>query len=119
MVSYDIFRDDVIRSVVGPVPIQKPGYVHASMGLEHFKRFGVNLPNILPGEPIEIQPENDASNSTNSTVPSSAGANSNASIDSTTNLTMPQVDVEYVANLMDYTHVVAILEQPVSNRKES
>ena len=84
------------------------------MGLEHFKRFGEHLPKILPGEPIDIHLENDASNNTNSSAPSSAGVGSNVSIDSTSNQTMPQVDVEYVANLMDYTRVVAVLEQPVS-----
>ena len=87
------------------------------MGMEHFKRTGKQLTGILPGEPADNLPQTDASNNSDSTVPSSAGAVSIASNDSTTNLTMPQIDVEYVANLMDYTHVVAVLEQPVSNIK--
>ena len=31
------------------------------------------------------------------------------------NSTRPQIDVQYVANLLDYKHVVSVLEQPVSS----
>ena len=49
-------------------------------------------------------------------APSTAGWSNNSfdTMISNRNSSRPQIDVQYVANLLDYKHVVSVLEQPVS-----
>ena len=107
-----ILRRDIIRSIVGPV--QQPNFeiLEPSAAEEQIKRFGSLNPT---GQPLD-----DSDEATSSTQNDATFSSTGWSLDSfdtmasykTTNI--PQISAEYVANLLDYKHVVSVLEQPVS-----
>ena len=106
--------------------VQQPEFeiVEPNAAAEQLKRFGpTGTDGQLDSGASAAGSNSDGTDSTrddatvfSEAAPSTTGW-SNDSFDtmiSNRNSSKPQIDVQYVANLLDYKHVVSVLEQPVS-----
>ena len=111
------YRRDIIRAIVGQVQQPEFEIIEPNAAAEQLKRF----PPMSDGQPDSNSDGTDSvrddATVLSEAAPSTAGW-SNDSFDtmiSNRNSSRPQIDVQYVANLLDYKHVVSVLEQPVSS----
>ena len=104
-----------MRAIIGPV--QQPNFeiVEPNLTDDQRRRFGnSNVAAATDSNSDDTGSTRD--DATLSEAPPSTSGWSNDSFDtmySNKNTSRPPIDTQYVANLLDYKHVVSVLEQPV------